>query len=227
MKDNALYLEVDEDITSAIDKLQKLSAESVQIVVPKRSTMLQSVINLKLLKKAAADSGKKLVLVTNDKVATSLAGRVGLAVAPSLGAEAVMATAPEPMAAAMEDVIEASDPEPEAPAAVVAPGAAVLAQLAVVVDLDLVGRQHVGRVGDAPGNIFVPGPIFRCGVNKFGGRHIVDIRDLDRQIDSFAHRRLGHAPDVERLPDRRTALGGEQGAGNRVIDIGEAPGLVA
>lgn len=122
MKDNALYLEVDEDITSAIDKLQKLSAESVQIVVPKRSTMLQSVINLKLLKKAAADSGKKLVLVTNDKVATSLAGRVGLAVAPSLGAEAVMATAPEPMAAAMEDVIEASDPEPEAPAAVVAPG---------------------------------------------------------------------------------------------------------
>jgi hypothetical protein len=86
MKDNALYLEVDEDITSAIDKLTKSSGTPVQIVVPKRSTMLQSIINLKLLKKAAEQGGKELVLVTNDRIASDLAGRVGLAVAPSLGA---------------------------------------------------------------------------------------------------------------------------------------------
>src|SRR5262245_43647295 len=97
MKDNALYLEVDEDITSAIDKLQKLPGDAARIVVPKRSTMLQSIINLKLLKKAAADSGKELVLVTNDRIATDLAGRVGLAVAPSLGATAAV---PETTAAA-------------------------------------------------------------------------------------------------------------------------------
>lgn len=84
MKD-VLYLEVDEDITSAIDKLSKLSGGSVQVVVPKRSALLQSMINLKLLKKAADDHKKQLVLVTTDRLSTHLAGRVGLAVAAKLG----------------------------------------------------------------------------------------------------------------------------------------------
>jgi hypothetical protein len=113
MKDNALYLEADEDITSAIDKLGKSQASSVQIVVPKRSTMLQSIINLKLLKKAAESHGKALVLVTNDKIATELAARVGLAVAPSLGAKAVIGaskSAPKSLAHE-EEIIEAGEPD--------------------------------------------------------------------------------------------------------------------
>lgn len=115
MTDNALYLEADEDITSAIDKLTKSPASKVQIVVPKRSTMLQSIINLKLMKKAAENAGKELILVTNDKIATDLAGRVGLAVAPSVGANAVVQAAemPEDLKS-NEEIIEASDPEPPA-----------------------------------------------------------------------------------------------------------------
>jgi hypothetical protein len=112
MKDNALYLEVDEDITSAIDKLNKIKGDSVQIVVPKRSTLLQSVINQKLLKKAAENAHKKLVLVTNDRVATDLAARTGLAVAASLGAEAVLATTKKVAPVLADDVIEDGDPEP-------------------------------------------------------------------------------------------------------------------
>lgn len=117
MKDNALYLEADEDITSAIDKLGKSDGNSVQIVVPKRSTMLQSIINLKLLKKAADNSGKELVLVTNDRIATDLAARVGLAVAPSLGAKPVITEAEIPeQLKNTEEVIEADEPEPPKPA---------------------------------------------------------------------------------------------------------------
>jgi hypothetical protein len=113
MKDNALYLEADEDITSAIDKLGKSAGDSVQIVVPKRSTMLQSIINLKLLKKAAQSHGKELVLVTNDRIASDLAGRVGLAVAPSIGAKPVIADAEIPAELkSNEEIIEADDPEP-------------------------------------------------------------------------------------------------------------------
>src|ERR1019366_6638028 len=112
MKDNALYLEVDEDITSAIDKLRKVAGTSVQIVVPKRSTLLQSVINQKLLKKAAETAGKTLVLVTNDRVASDLAARVGLAVAPALGAEAILAPATVATPVLADDVIEENDPEP-------------------------------------------------------------------------------------------------------------------
>jgi hypothetical protein len=113
MKDDALYLEADEDITSAIDKLHKSMGHAVQIVVPKRSTMLQSIINLKLLKKAADQDDKQLILVTNDRVASDLAGRVGLAVAPSLGAKAVITAphVPEELKS-MDEVIEADDPEP-------------------------------------------------------------------------------------------------------------------
>ena len=112
MKDNALYLEVDEDITSAIDKLSKAPAGPVQIVVPKRSTMLQSIINLKLLKKAADQSGKELVLVTGDRIASELAARVGLAVAPAIGATAVMSkpSIPEQLKN-NEEIIDADDPE--------------------------------------------------------------------------------------------------------------------
>ncbi len=113
MKDNALYLEVDEDITSAIDKLSKAPTGPVQIVVPKRSTMLQSIINLKLLKKAADASDKQLVLVTGDHIASELAARVGLAVAPSVGAKAVMISAKVPEAlSSNEEVIDAGDPVP-------------------------------------------------------------------------------------------------------------------
>ncbi|HEY6736851.1 MAG TPA: hypothetical protein VI322_04000 [Candidatus Saccharimonadia bacterium] len=115
MNDNALYLEADEDITSAIDKLSKAPAGPVQIVVPKRSTMLQSIINLKLLKKAADGGKRELVLVTSDRVATDLAARVGLAVAPTLGGKAVKA---QPKAAPTvntdDEVIEATDPVPPA-----------------------------------------------------------------------------------------------------------------
>lgn len=115
MKDNALYLEADEDITSAIDKLRQAPPGPVQIVVPKRSTMLQSIINLKLLKKAAESSGKDLVLVTSDKVSSDLAARVGLAVAPAVGAKAALGEAkPAPVVSADDEVIEADDPEPPA-----------------------------------------------------------------------------------------------------------------
>jgi hypothetical protein len=116
MKDNALYLEGDEDITSAIDKLKKSIGSSVQIVVPKRSTLLQSVINQKLLKKAAKDAGKQLVLVTNDRVAIDLAARVGLAIAPSLGAEAMLA-APRITAPIRNDdiIVDDGTDEPEPP----------------------------------------------------------------------------------------------------------------
>lgn len=80
-----IYLEVDEDITSAIDKLTSDPSNAIQLVTAKRSTLFQSVINLKLLKKAAADGKKDLVLVTSDRVAKNLAGRIGVAVSPQVG----------------------------------------------------------------------------------------------------------------------------------------------
>ncbi len=103
-----IYLEVDAEITEAIDKLKSAKGDAVKVVVPARSTLLQSAVNLKLLKKAAKDHGKELALVTNDKTATYLAGGVGLAVASSLKAEPKV---PEAIEEAINpDIVE---PEPE------------------------------------------------------------------------------------------------------------------
>lgn len=102
-----IYLEVDEDITSAIDKLGKSAGKRVQVVTAKRSTLFQSVINLKLIQKAAKDAKKDLVLVTGDRVATSLAGRIGVAVASQVGeSAAVPASTPLSTTALADDEID-------------------------------------------------------------------------------------------------------------------------
>jgi hypothetical protein len=103
-----IYLEVDEDITSAIDRLTKSSGSSVQMVTAKRSTLFQSVINLKLLKKAAADAGKSLTLVTSDRVATNLAGRIGVPIASQVGEAGAIPKA-APAVAAVDDEIDGGD----------------------------------------------------------------------------------------------------------------------
>lgn len=90
MKSEVLYLESDEEITSAIDKMLASDGDEIKIVVPKSSALLQSIVNQKLLKKAADDAQKNLVLVTTDRISSHLAGRVGLAVAASLKAEAAI-----------------------------------------------------------------------------------------------------------------------------------------
>ncbi|HSX14706.1 MAG TPA: hypothetical protein VLE72_02240 [Candidatus Saccharimonadales bacterium] len=125
---DVLYLENDEDITSAVEKLKASQAGDVSIVVPKRSTLLQSMINLKLLKKAADESKKELVLVTTDRLSSHLAGRVGLAVADKLGAEASVPEAnvkePDPTTEVIDGGTEETGrPETAAAMAGVAAGA--------------------------------------------------------------------------------------------------------
>jgi hypothetical protein len=126
---NVIYLEVDEDITSAIDKLTKSSADSVQVVTAKRSTLFQSVINLKLIKKAAEDAKKGLVVITSDRVVTNLASRVGVPIATRVNGAPIAPVAPTGNAALGDDeidggVISEEDSAPKAAAAGAAVGAA-------------------------------------------------------------------------------------------------------
>jgi len=87
---DVIYLEADSEITEAIDKLKSARGREVRIAVPARSTMLQSAVNLKLLKKTAQKSGKKLVLISSDRATLSLAAGLGLLVAKNVKAEALM-----------------------------------------------------------------------------------------------------------------------------------------
>lgn len=76
--DEFLYLEADEEITSVIDKLKGLEAKSVGLVAPKGSTIAQSLVSLKLIKKEAKHLGKTIAIITSDEVGRNLAAQVGL-----------------------------------------------------------------------------------------------------------------------------------------------------
>ena len=78
------YIDIDEEITSIVEKLRKTEAPEVIMVVPKRALLIQSIVNLKLLRKVADDLGVKIGIVTQDKLGKLLIGKAGIAVQQKL-----------------------------------------------------------------------------------------------------------------------------------------------
>ena len=74
------YIDIDEEITSIVDRLRKSQAEEIIIVVPKRALLIQSIVNLKLLKKESDGMGKQVVIVTQDKLGKLLVEKTGILV---------------------------------------------------------------------------------------------------------------------------------------------------
>lgn len=81
-----VYLDVDDDITSIIGKLNQSEHAQVALVVPKRSSVLQSVVNMKLIKKAARENNKEPILISDDPIINKIAAAQGMLIAPNLGA---------------------------------------------------------------------------------------------------------------------------------------------
>jgi len=82
--DEIIYLEPDEEITSVIDKIKKTSSANLGLVIPRDATLLQSVVNLRLLSREANSLGKKISVVTSDKIGRNLAAQIGLPVFASI-----------------------------------------------------------------------------------------------------------------------------------------------
>jgi hypothetical protein len=78
---DVLYVDIDDDITTVIGKLRGSEAKVVALVLPKRASVFQSVVNMKLLKRSAESAKKHVVLVTTEPSLMPLAGSVGLFVA--------------------------------------------------------------------------------------------------------------------------------------------------
>src|SRR5665647_1308424 len=78
------YIDIDEEITSIVDRLRKAIAKEVIIVVPKRALLVQSIVNLKLLKKESDKLGKEISIVTQDKLGKMLIEKVGINVEEKL-----------------------------------------------------------------------------------------------------------------------------------------------
>jgi len=81
---DTIYVDIDDEITTIIDKLRSSDARIVALVLPKRATVFQSVVNMKLLKRAADTARKQPVLITSEAGLLPLAGSIGLYVANTL-----------------------------------------------------------------------------------------------------------------------------------------------
>jgi hypothetical protein len=101
-----IYVDVDDEITMIIDKVQGAKAKVVALVLPKRAAVLQSIVNMKLLKRTADTADKNLVLVTTEAGLMPLAGAVGLHVASTPTSKPSVPTAPVAPSAEPEDVDE-------------------------------------------------------------------------------------------------------------------------
>jgi hypothetical protein len=75
-----LYIEIDDEITSVFDKINKLKFKKIYLVIPQRAVLFQSAINLKILKRKAEDIDKEIFVITNDPNGFKLAQRIGLQV---------------------------------------------------------------------------------------------------------------------------------------------------
>lgn len=109
-----LYLEPDEEITSVIDKIKQSKAHRIGLVVPREATLLQSVVNLRLLVKEATNLGKEIALITADKIGRNLASKVGLVVYESVKNQQPIYQPPPPVPS-REEVIEIDDTQKETP----------------------------------------------------------------------------------------------------------------
>lgn len=90
-----VYVDVDDEITSIIDKLESSKAKVVALVLPKRAATLQSIVNMRLLARSAKNAGKNPVLVTTETALLPLAGAAGLHVASSLESKPEVPPAPD------------------------------------------------------------------------------------------------------------------------------------
>jgi hypothetical protein len=105
---DTIYVDIDDEITGIIDKLGASDGKVVALVLPKRAATFQSIVNMKLLKRAADSSKKNLVLITSEAGLLPLAGAAGVHVAKTLTSKPEIPLAPQAFDDAEETVQEDS-----------------------------------------------------------------------------------------------------------------------
>lgn len=111
---DTIYIDVDDEITSIVDKIQGSTAKVVALVLPKRAAGLQSIVNMKLLKRAAEDSNKTIVLITSEAGLLPLAGAVGLYTAKNLQSKPEIPAGPANIPSS-DDIAEVEELDPDTP----------------------------------------------------------------------------------------------------------------
>ncbi len=123
-KKDTIYIDIDDEITSIIEKVRSSPQKIVALVLPKRAAILQSIVNMKLLKRSSEEAKKHLVLITSEAALMPLAGAVGLYVAKTLLSKPTVPPpppSPDSIDEGLEQVKEPETPlDPQKPVGVLA-----------------------------------------------------------------------------------------------------------
>lgn len=108
MNKDVVYIDVEDDITAIIGKVKGSKEKIVALVPPKRIGVLQSAVNLRLLQRAATQSNKRIVLITNNQALSALSAAASIPVAKNLQSKPEIAEIPALDVDNGEDVIDGS-----------------------------------------------------------------------------------------------------------------------
>src|SRR5215218_6212846 len=133
MAEGIVYLDADDEITSAASRIRSSKGTKVALVVPYGSRIATSRMNFRLLSREAVMNNKRLSIVSGDAAVRSLAASAGLPVFGSVGEHdssmgdavgSAAATAPErnPTGRDERDRLRGRGPEAAAAVAVGAMG---------------------------------------------------------------------------------------------------------
>src|SRR6185369_8837629 len=126
MAEGIVYLDVDDEITSAAQRIRSAPGTKVALVVPYGSRIATSRMNFRLLSRESVMSNKRLSIVSGDAAVRSLAASAGLPVfgtvqeyEASLGAATAASAGTGVAGAAVADPVEpvpGATPAPPEPA---------------------------------------------------------------------------------------------------------------
>lgn len=108
---DVVYLDIDDDITTIVDKVEGSKEKIVALVLPKRFATLQSIVNMRLLKRSSELASKNIVLITSESALLPLAGAAGIHVAKNLQSKPEIP--PSPVDLPQEKPAVPEDPDAE------------------------------------------------------------------------------------------------------------------
>lgn len=154
---DTIYIDIDDEITGIIDKVKASNGKIVALVLPKRASVFQSIVNMKLLKRAADADKKNLVLITSEAGLLPLAGAAGVHVAKTLTSKPEIPTGPvdsdedeEVDEDATEELEDEPEPDPKAPVGELAAAGLTGAAIAKVAKDDEVETLNLDNTESTP-----------------------------------------------------------------------------
>lgn len=109
MNKEVIYLEAEDDITDVLTKLQQAEQKLVALVPPKKSSILRSSVNMKLVARVAKECEKIVVIVTQDPAVVKMAMGARIPVAKTLQSRPVVPTEENVRAAEATTVVDEID----------------------------------------------------------------------------------------------------------------------